>query len=90
MYKNLMKNTFSTYYAGEVSKSLNAGKQPSEISIDMKLSTLKPLNANWMIQCFDKIRHNRAEIVRGWKDAGIVNAVQMMRDFNADTDTECD
>jgi len=41
----------------------------------MKLSTLKPLHANWMVQAFDRLRENRDALQFGWTQSGIAGAV---------------
>ncbi len=90
VYKDHMKNAFSNFYADEITRSLNKGLQPHEIKIDLKLTTFKPLNANWIIQSFDKIRQNRNEVIRGWKEAGIKTAVADVHSITEDVNQERD
>ena len=47
--KNLMKNSFTRWYANEVEEAMDHGICMSEIKIDLKASLMKLLNANWII-----------------------------------------
>ena len=71
--KEFMRNKFSLWYADEVEKRL--GHSEETVPIDLKMSTMKPLGAQWLVSLFDYISSNRSLILNGFKDiAKYVNA----------------
>ena len=69
--KEFMRKKFQEWYAGEVLKQRDEGKEVSPI--DLKLSTLKPLGAQWLISLYDYLNSEQGTsiIVNGFKAAGI-------------------
>ena len=51
-----------------VEKSLEA------IQIDLKLSTLKPLHAGWLVSAFDSIKSETINL--GWQKSGIYDRLK--------------
>ena len=66
---------FNTWYADQVARSLAKGQQPAEIKVDMKLTTLKPMHANWLISSVEHLRKEKTQLIQGWRKAGIADAV---------------
>ena len=58
------------WYAAQVLKQLEEGADI--VPIDLKLSTLKPLGARWLISMYDYLKEHDSIIVNGFKAAGIV------------------
>ncbi len=79
MFKDGLKKDFNCHYSTEIAKELKAGKKASEISPDLKLSTLKPLNARWVLSSWDQLRKAKAHLASGWKDSGITDAIAAAR-----------
>ncbi len=75
-FKDGLKQYFNTHYADVVARELKAGKQPDEIRPDLKLTTLKPLNARWIISSFDELKNAKTLLASGWRDAGITGAIK--------------
>ncbi len=75
VFKDGLKQEFNSHYAAEIARELKAGKQASEISPDMRLVTLKPLNARWVVSSFDQLRKAKTLLASGWKEAGITEAI---------------
>ena len=69
--KEFMRKKFQEWYAGGVLKQLDEGKEVSPI--DLKLSTLKPLGAHWLISLYDYLNSEQGTsiIANGFKAAGI-------------------
>ena len=62
--KEFMRNKFSLWYADEVEKRL--GHSEETVPIDLKMSTMKPLGAQWLVSLFDYISSNRSLILNGF------------------------
>ena len=63
-FKSLMKAQFISWYAGEV------GRDP-EKTVDLKLSTIKPLHARWMIDVLSELKGQKELVISGFSKAGI-------------------
>ena len=59
---------FQKWYAEEVCSQLDEG---SVQFIDLRLSTMKPLGARWMVSGFDYMKSNPDIIKNGFNSAGI-------------------
>ena len=71
--KQLTKKAFVTYYSDTVTKQLEAGKQVEDIEVDLRLSVIKPLHAQWLVDVYNYFSTDagREIIFKGWKKAGI-------------------
>ena len=69
-FKAFMKQMFSDWYSDQVLKQLRYGD--GQFALDLKLSTLKPLHANWLLQSWDMLRNKPETTIRGWRQAGIL------------------
>ena len=73
-FKSSLTTSFQTWYAEKVAAQLAAGHETPTVC--MKYSSLKPLNAKWIVTAFDYIK-SRPDIVKlGWEKAGIAAAIQ--------------
>ena len=66
--KDFLQSQFQKWYAEEVCSQLDEG---SVQLIDLRLSTMKPLGARWMVSGFDYIKSNPDIIKNGFSSAGI-------------------
>ena len=48
--KNFMRKKFVTWYAEEIKKQMDAGVPAESIDVNLKLTSLKALHANWLIE----------------------------------------
>lgn len=74
--KQFMKNSFTEYYANSIREQmLDNGKQLDEIEVDLRLSILKPLHAQWLIQMYNYFTTKKGKDItkNGWKKAGIAD-----------------
>jgi hypothetical protein len=74
-FKATMKTHFNDWYAGRVAEGLRDGGSVSDVKIDLKLSTLKPLHANWIVQTIDSLKHRRDVMQTGWRLSGLLAAI---------------
>ena len=71
MFKKELRNCFSNWYAEQVSSDLSAGKEIEDIKIDLRISFIKPIHANWLLQVITKIKENKIVILSGFEKSGI-------------------
>ena len=62
-----MSNKYQDWYASEVASQLERGVKPHDVKIDVKLSTIKPLHAGWIIDYYKLIQSYRSVIKSGFK-----------------------
>ena len=75
--KDFLRRRFQTWYADEIVKQLQKGTDVSKIQpADMRMSTVKPLGAKWIIEAFDYIKNEPSIIKNGFKEAGIIKALE--------------
>ena len=68
--KEFIRKQFSDWYATEVNKQLEEGKQ--DISpVDLRMSIMKPLGARWLVSLYDYLNQQNDIIINGFKAAGI-------------------
>lgn len=75
--KSTIHKLYSAYYREEVTKQLEAGKQPHDVQVDLRISTLKPLHAKWIVKVYDRFQTQKGKdiIVNGFRRAGILEAI---------------
>ena len=76
--KDFMRSRFIEWYSTKVMERLSSSSTEDPIvSIELKLTTMKPLITKWMVQLFDYLSSNPSLITNGFKAAGINEAVSM-------------
>lgn len=69
--KEFMRSRFREWYATEVQKQLEDGA--TQVSpIDLRMSTMKPLGARWLVSLYDYIKEHNSLVVNGFKAVGIL------------------
>ena len=66
------------------------GTAPTDIVVDTKISTLRPLHAQWIVDLFKEMREKQELIVKGFRKAGIIDALSMDYLFEDDPFLEDD
>ena len=69
--KDFLRQRFMEWYSSQVLVKLTDSE--SEVAIDFKLSTMKPLGARWLIELHDYLKTNNSIIKNGFKAAGITS-----------------
>ena len=74
--KDFMK--FKEWFATQLRNELESGKELENITIKFLLSTMKPLHAGWLIDCYNQLTssHGKEIILAGWRASGISAAVE--------------
>ena len=54
-------------------EQLQKGRKLEDIEVDLKLTVIKPLHAQWLVSMYDHLTGQRVKVVilKGWKRAGI-------------------
>ena len=73
--KSILKQKFISWYADQVKVQLSKGKPIEEVSVDLKISALKPAHANWLLFAFDSLSKQKQCICDGFRLAGITDAL---------------
>lgn len=78
-FKDEQKHCFHRWYADEVVSQMDAmenesGEEadPSRVSVDLKLSRVKPLHGNWLITAFQSVQNKPSIIIDGFRKAGLL------------------
>ena len=58
--------------AGQISKGIAS----ESVSVDLKISILKPIHAKWVTQYYDHIHTNEDIVKNGWCRSGITKAIK--------------
>ena len=77
--KHGMKNRFQSWYASEVQKQLK-NVSVDQVKLDVAVTAIKPLSANWIISTWQEIESRPELAINGFQAAGILSAVQSVRD----------
>ena len=70
--KKLARKEFVQYYSTPIQQQLQSGKSTDDIEVDLRLSVLKPLHAQWLVKIYTFFTGDGQDIIlKGWKKAGI-------------------
>ena len=77
--KRFMAKKFNNWYSEEISKQLESGKALEDVDVKLRLSTLKPIHAGWIVDFYNYItsEEGRKVIESGWEAAGIADAIRL-------------
>ena len=77
--KRFMAKKFNNWYSEKISEQLESGKCLEDVDVKLRLSTLKPIHAGWIVDFYNYItsEEGRKVIESGWQAAGIADAVQL-------------
>lgn len=72
--KKFIRRKFVSYYSNEVNSQLDSAKELNDVEVDFRLSKIKPLHAQWLIDMYNYFTTEKGSqiIIKGWKKAGIV------------------
>lgn len=66
--KKFMRKAFTKYYSTVVKEQLDSGKALDDISVDLRLTVMKPLHAQWLVDMYNYFTTERGQqiIMAGW------------------------
>jgi len=71
LFKSLLYGQFESWYADQVANALAEDEEPD---VDIRLTTLKPIHARWLLASIDELKTRKDELLRGWRVTGIKDA----------------
>lgn len=74
--KAFLRNQAQTWYSEQVQAQIEKGIQPDKVSVDLRISVLKPLHAKWIVQFYDYMQSNKDIVVKGWQRSGVSAALE--------------
>ena len=77
--KEFTKKKFCQWYSNQVSTQLDQGKDLDDIDIKLRLSVLKPIHADWLVEFYNHMTTSKGKeiIFSGWQAAGISDAIRL-------------
>jgi len=75
--KQFLNQKFSDWYSQQVTKQLSNGVNIYDVKIETGLTVMKPIHAKWIIGLYDHLRNSTELIRKGFKQAGITEAIDM-------------
>ena len=82
-----MREKFRHWYAQEVEKQLQAGTVENDVKINMGMPVMKEVGAKWLTALYDKLRMETSIITNGFKNVGIIEAVEKARKGELDDES---
>ena len=72
--KKFIRRKFVSYYSNEIKSQLYSGKELNDVEVDFRLSKIKPLYTQWIIDMYNYFTTEKGSqiIIKGWKKAGNV------------------
>ena len=74
-FKDQIKSKFVDWYASEVKKQLENGVPLEQVKVDMSMSKIKVISANWILAAIDYITNNPCICVNGFRAAGLIRCM---------------
>ena len=76
--KRFMKDEFTMWYSAEIQKKMEARGNDGDIEIDLRLSVLKPLHANWLVSLYNHLTSSdgKRHLMKGWEKAAVAGVAR--------------
>lgn len=75
--KDFLRFKFQAWYADKLSTQLVEKSGSTTLQpVDLKLNTMKPLGARWMIELYNYLKLNPQIIINGFKEVGILDILK--------------
>ena len=65
--KQFLKRKFESWYADQVTKGTEKGRNVYIVNIETKLSVVKPLHARWLISFYAHVQNDREMIIKAFQ-----------------------
>jgi hypothetical protein len=72
--KAVVRSQSSTFLSNQVLSQLDKGTAPSDIRVDLTLSTLKPRLIQWVGAAYRQMKKDRELVHEGWQKAQLLRA----------------
>ena len=74
--KSFLHDKAQIWYAEQVQVPISKGIASESVSVDSKISILKPIHTRWVTQYYDHIRMDDDIVKNGWRRSGITKAIK--------------
>jgi len=71
-----MSEKYQEWYASEVTSQLKRGINPYNVKVDVKLTTIKPIHAHWIIDLYKFMQTSGSKVKAGFRKALIYEATK--------------
>ena len=75
IYNVELKRHFTHWYAGQIEKGLNEGKDVEDVKVDFCLSVIKPIHGQWLIDVQATMKEKSELFIDGFKKSGIFDCL---------------
>ena len=82
--KDFLRQRFHHWYADQVKQQLQSDCNASIVQVDMRTIVMKELGVKWLSELYDYLRGRPEILVNGFKEAGIVDALQCEEERDID------
>ena len=73
---SFLRNQAQKWYSEQVQAQIVNGINADKVSVDLRISVVKPLHAKWVTQFYDYMQVNKEIIIKGWERSGIGAALK--------------
>ena len=73
--KEFLRSQFQAWYASKISSQVKASSS-SITPVDLRLSVMKPIGAQWMVKLYHYFKSKPEIITNGFKAAGIISILE--------------
>lgn len=76
-FKGALKKEFHKWYADSILDKMSEKSDDESVvsSINLKLSVLKPVHAQWLVRAIDSITARKELLVKSFETTGILNVI---------------
>ena len=77
--KRFMGKKFNGWYSDQITQQLESGKSLEDVDVKLRLSILKPIHAEWVVDFYNYMTSDDGKkvIENGWLASGIADAVRL-------------
>ena len=80
--KAFISSKYNSWFSKQVSAQLALGTESSKVKVTGKLSDIKLLHAQWIVNPYNHIREEKDTIINGFRSAGVTEAIQSAQESN--------
>ena len=80
--KAFISSKYNSWFSKQVSAQLALGTESSKVEVTAKLSDIKPLDTQWIVDPYNYIREEKDTIINGFRSAGVTEAIQSAQESN--------
>ena len=79
--KAFLRKESQKWFVGQVQQQIQNGCEAEQVKVDLRISILKPIQAQWLTSFYDRMQNRPDIAVKGFKRAGITNFLATERQY---------